>query len=72
MKYSLQKVSLRDKEILHRLLQYSLFEESETDLNEMDDNAVFEYKWFDSYFTDKDRDAYFIKSNFSIIKTQYL
>lgn len=62
MNYRLQKVGLCDKEILHRLLQYSLFEESETDLNEMDNNAVFEYKWFDSYFTDKERDAYFIKS----------
>ncbi|MBQ6896622.1 MAG: GNAT family N-acetyltransferase [Oscillospiraceae bacterium] len=62
MNCSLQKVSLPDKEILYRLLQYSLFEESQTDLNEMNNEALFEYEWFDSYFTDKDREAYFIKS----------
>ena len=49
------------KDALYRLLQYSLFEESKTDLNEMNDNALFEYKHFDSYFTDNDRYAYFIK-----------
>ncbi|MBQ9846066.1 MAG: GNAT family N-acetyltransferase [Oscillospiraceae bacterium] len=58
----LVKVNISEKEILHRLLQYSLFEESETDLNEMDDTAVFEYKYFDSYFTDATREAYFVKS----------
>ena len=62
MKYILEKVKEWDKDILFRLLQYSLFEESATDLNEMNSSALFEYKWFESYFTDSDRDAYFIKS----------
>ena len=61
MNIFLEKVNINDKEILYRLLQYSLFEESENDLNEMNNKAIFEYKYFENYFTDKDRDAYFIK-----------
>lgn len=57
----LEKVLEKDKEVLYRLLQYSLFEESLTDLNEMNDEGIFEYKYFDSYFTSDDRDAFFIK-----------
>ncbi len=61
MNIFLEKVTVNNKEILYRLLQYSLYEESANDLNEMNDNAIFEYKYFDKYFTDLDRDAYFIK-----------
>ena len=61
IQYKIERVKVSDKDILYRLLQYSLFEESLTDLNEMNDEAIFEYKWFDSYFKDKNRDAYFIK-----------
>ena len=61
MNVFLEKVNIEDKEVLYRLLQYSLFEESENDLNEMNNKAIFEYKYFENYFTDKDRDAYFIK-----------
>ncbi len=61
MNIFLEKVNVDDKEILYRLLQYSLYEESENDLNEMNENAIFEYQYFDKYFKDKDRDAYFIK-----------
>ena len=46
MKTYLYKVKQEEKDILYRLLQYSLFEESETDLNEMNDDAIFEYKHF--------------------------
>lgn len=63
MEIILEKVELKNKEVLFRLLQYSLFEESATDLNEMNEEAVFEYKWFDNYFTDEDRVAYFMKSD---------
>lgn len=61
MEYFLDKVDIKDKDILYRLLQYSLFEESLNDGNEMNSNAIFEYKYFDRYFTDTDRIAYFIK-----------
>lgn len=49
------------KDVLYRLLEYSLYEESANDLNEMNEDAIFEYKYFDSYFIDNDKDAYFIR-----------
>ena len=61
IEFFLEQVGAKDKNILFKLLQYSLFEESETDLNEMNEKAEFDYKYFDKYFTDKDRFAYFIK-----------
>jgi len=61
VQFYLELANVQDKDILYRLLQYSLFEESENDLNEMNSDALFEYKWFDNYFTDNDRCAYFIK-----------
>lgn len=61
IEFKLEEVNIKQKDILYRLLQYSLFEESQTDLNEMNDEAVFEYKWFDKYFEDENRKAYFIK-----------
>ena len=61
IQYKLERVKIEDKDILYRLLQYSLFEESLTDQNEMNNEAIFEYKWFDSYFQDNNREAYIIK-----------
>lgn len=61
MEYYLDRVTLDKKDILYRLLEYSLFEESLTDGNEMNDEAIYEYKYFDTYFTDNTRDAFFIK-----------
>lgn len=61
MEYFLDKVENKDKNILYRLLQYSLFEESSNDGNEMNENAIFEYEYFEKYFTDIDRVAYFIR-----------
>jgi predicted acetyltransferase len=57
----LDRVTPDKKDSLYRLLQYSLFEESATDGNEMTDDAVFEYKWFDRYFTEPERLAFFIR-----------
>lgn len=57
----LSRVNKEEKEILYRLLQYSLFEESENDLNEMNEEAIFEYEYFDSYFVADNRYAYFIR-----------
>lgn len=61
MKYYLDEVRIEDKDILYRLLEYSLFEESETDGNETNDRGEFEYRHFDSYFIDDDRYAYLIR-----------
>ena len=62
MNLILEKVPNDKKDVLYRLLQYSLFEESLNDGNKMNDEGIFEYKYFDNYFTDADRDAYFIKN----------
>lgn len=61
MKIILTRVNENEKKILYRLLEYSLFEESLNDRNEMNDEGVFEYKYFDTYFNDKTRDAFFVK-----------
>lgn len=61
MEIELQRVSFEGRDTLFRLLQYSLFEESLTDLNEMNDDALFDYPWFDAYFTEQQREAYFIR-----------
>lgn len=57
----LEKVEECKKDILYRLLQYSLFEESISDQNDMNEDALFEYPWFENYFTEESREAYFIK-----------
>lgn len=61
MEIYLDSVLEDKKETLYRLLEYSLYEESLNDGNEMNDDAIFEYKYFDRYFTDDDRDAFFIR-----------
>lgn len=57
----LEKVEEGKKDILYRLLQYSLFEESISDQNDMNEEALFEYPWFGNYFTEEGRDACFIR-----------
>lgn len=57
----LENVNVDNKNVLFRLLQYSLFEESLNDGNEMNDEGIFEYKYFESYFEDKTRVAFFIR-----------
>ncbi len=61
MEVYLDRVLENKKDILYRLLEYSLYEESLNDGNEMNEEAIFEYKYFDRYFTDDDRDAFFIR-----------
>ena len=61
MNIILDRVKEEEKNVLYRLLEYSLFEESLNDGNEMNDEAIFEYKYFDSYFTENDRDAFFVR-----------
>ena len=62
MDYYLDRVTEDKKEVLYRLLQYSLFEESETDGNEMNEEGLYKYDYFDTYFIDKKRDAFFIRN----------
>ena len=62
MNYTLDKVTLDKKEILYSLLQFALYDGSRYIENNLSENAKFQYKWFNNYFTDDDRNAYFIKS----------
>ena len=60
MNVILERVTVSQKDILYRLLEYSLFEESLTDGNEINEEGIFEYPYFESYFTEQERDAFFI------------
>ena len=63
MKYEIVDVTLKDKEKLYKLLQFALYDGSQYIDNDINDDLVFEYNWFDNYFNDNDRNAYFIKSD---------
>lgn len=62
MEVCLTPVSLPERKTLYRLLQYSLYEESAHDGNEIGKDGLFAYPWFDAYFTEADREAYLIRS----------
>ena len=62
MNYEIIKVKENEKDKLYKLLQFSLYDGSQFIDNEINEDCVFEYEWFDNYFKDKDRDAYFIKN----------
>lgn len=61
MEVYLDRVNISQKETLYRLLEYSLFEESKNDGNEMDENGIYPYRYFDLYFTEKERDAFLLE-----------
>ena len=63
MEIYLDPVKPEEREVLYRLLQYSLYEESAFDGNEMDENAQFAYPWFEAYFTEPNREAWFLRSH---------
>ncbi len=60
--YEIIDVIKEEKEKLYKLLQYALYDGSQYIDNGINDDCIFEYKWFNNYFTDKDRNAYFIKN----------
>ena len=62
MEYEIESVALKDKDKLYKLLQYALYDGSQYIDNDINEQCIFEYKWFDNYFTDDDRNAYFIKN----------
>ena len=57
MNYEIVKVMLDDKDKLYKLLQFALYDGSQYIDNDINDDLVFEYNWFDNYFTDSDRSA---------------
>ena len=52
----------QEKEKLYKLLQYALYDGSQYIDNDVNEECIFEYRWFDNYFTDEGQNAYFIKS----------
>ena len=62
MGYEIVIVDKKEKDKLYKLLQYALYDGSQYIDNDINQECIFEYKWFDNYFTDDDRYAYFIKS----------
>ena len=63
MNYQLISVENTDKDKLYKLLQFALYDGSNYIDNDIDDNINFQYTWFNNYFEDEDRHAYFIKDN---------
>ena len=57
----LEKVKIEDKNKLYNLLQFALYDGSFYIDNIINDECLFDYKWFNNYFTDKTREVYFIK-----------
>lgn len=58
----LEKVTDESRQTLWNLLQYMLFETSPSGKNIARADGSFEYKYFDNYFTDDDREAYLVKA----------
>lgn len=67
MNIEIVKVLEKDKDVLWKLLQFALYDGSFYIDNKINEKGIFEYKWFDNYFIDKDRFAYFIKQNNNIL-----
>jgi len=63
MNYQIVKAKLEEKEKMYRFLQLALYDGSQYVDNEINEDIIFEYNWFDAYFEDPTRDAYFIKDN---------
>ena len=62
MDYEIVAADVKDKDKLYRLLQYALYDSSQYIDKNINEERIFEYRWFDNYFTDSDRNAYFIKN----------
>lgn len=62
MNFELKKATFDDKELLWNLLQFALYDGSFYVDNKIDENGLFEYSWYNNYFTDDDRFAYLIRS----------
>ena len=55
MKVDLVKVEKKDHDILYRLLEYSLYDGSQYIDNNMENDGIYPYKYFELYFTEANR-----------------
>lgn len=68
MKIELQRISLVNKDALNNLMQFYLYDYSDTDKRDINTWGRFEYEYLDSYFTDDEsRMPFFIKLNDIIV-----
>ena len=63
MNYQIVEVSKNEKSKLYKMLQFALYDGSFYIDNNINNNIEFEYKWFEEYFLNPKRKAYFIKNN---------
>lgn len=56
---SLQEVTTEEREALWRLLQLAMHDYSEFDRFEIEADGTFPYRWFDAYFKEPSRHAWF-------------
>ena len=61
MNYEIVEAKSAEKNKMYALLQFALYDGSQYIDNDINEDCIFEYNWFDNYFTDTDRLAYFIK-----------
>ena len=68
MEIELQKISLDNKDALNNLMQFYLYDYSDTDKRDINTWGRFEYEYLDSYFSeDESRVPFFIKLNDIIV-----
>ena len=56
-----------EKAILYNLLQFAIYDASQYVDIDLNESGIFDYDWFENYFIDNDRDAYFIKMGDKLI-----
>lgn len=57
----LEKVTIENKDKLYHLLEFALYDGSFYVDNTINDDCLFDYNWYDNYFTEETRESYFIK-----------
>lgn len=67
MNIKLEKVTSEKKAILYNLLQFAIYDASQYVDIDLNESGIFDYDWFENYFIDNDRDAYFIKMGDKLI-----
>ena len=67
MDIKLEKVTSEEKAILYNLLQFAIYDASQYVDIDLNESEFFDYNWFENYFIDDDRDAYFIKMGDKLI-----
>lgn len=60
-KINKEKISLKEKEAINRLLQLSEYDFSEFLQTDVNENGIYEYSYFEEYFIDDKRNIFIVK-----------